>query len=158
MGDMDELVLLKLGGSLITDKSIPYTPRFDKLAELAADISAALRTHPELSLVLGHGSGSFGHTAAKEYRTRDGVSGRGESQTRLYWRGFSEVWFQASALNRFVIDSLHASEVPYVAFAPVSAVTASDGRVSGWDLTPLKAALRAGMVPVVYGDVIFDTV
>jgi isopentenyl phosphate kinase len=56
------------------------------------------------------------------------------------------------------MDSLHASEVPCVALAPVSAVTASDGQVSGWDLTPLKAALRAGMVPVVYGDVIFDTV
>jgi isopentenyl phosphate kinase len=59
MGDMDELVLLKLGGSLITDKSVPYTPRFDKLAELAADISAALQTSPQLSLVLGHGSGSL---------------------------------------------------------------------------------------------------
>ncbi len=154
---MAELVLLKLGGSLITDKSVPYTPRFDKLAELAADLSAVRQSLPNLSLVLGHGSGSFGHTAAREYHTREGVR-RGESQTRPYWHGFAEVWFQAAALNRFLMDSLHVSKVPSLALAPVSAVTASDGKVSGWDLTPLKAALAAGLVPVVYGDVIFDSV
>jgi isopentenyl phosphate kinase len=154
---MYELILLKLGGSLITDKSVPYTPRFDKLAELAADIFAALQANPDLSLVLGHGSGSFGHTAAQQYHTRDGVPAAAGSPGP-YWHGFAEVWFQASALNRFVMDSLHASEVRSLALPPVSALTASDGKVSAWDLTPLRAALAAGLVPVVYGDVIFDTV
>lgn len=160
---MHELVFLKLGGSLITDKTLPYTPRLAKLADLTAQILAVKQTHPNLSLVLGHGSGSFGHTAAKEYRTRDGAPLRlppfsakigGENP---YWRGFAEVWYQASALNRFVMEALHAAGVPSLALAPVSAVTASDGKVSSWDLTPLKAALSAGLVPVVYGDVIFDT-
>ncbi len=150
---MDELILLKLGGSLITDKTMPYTPRFDILAELAAQISAALRTYPNLSLVLGHGSGSFGHTAAKQYRTRDGV---GVGSPRPYWHGFSEVWYQASQLNRFVMDALRNEEIPSVALGPVSAVTASDGKLRSWDLGPLKAALAAGLVPVVHGDVIFD--
>jgi isopentenyl phosphate kinase len=161
---MTELVFLKLGGSLITDKTLPYTPRLDKLTDLAAQISAVLSTR-QLSLVLGHGSGSFGHTAAKEHGTRDGLphpnpspNGRGARGEGGYWHGFAEVWYQASALNRFVMESLHTAGVPSLAFAPVSAVTASDGKVSGWDLTPLKAALSAGLVPVVYGDVIFDTV
>lgn len=151
---MNELVLLKLGGSLITDKSMPYTARFDKLAELAAELAEALKSLPDLSLVLGHGSGSFGHTAARQYQTRDGV---GAGLLRQYWFGFSEVWFQASALNRFVMDSLHASEVQAVALAPISAVMAADGKISCWDLSPLKAALAAGLIPVVYGDVIFDS-
>jgi isopentenyl phosphate kinase len=165
---MNELVFLKLGGSLITDKTLPYTPRLDKLADLAAQISTALRverveTEPGLSLVLGHGSGSFGHTAAKKYGTRAGLSPHfrrkwGEPEGGSYWAGFSEVWYQASTLNRFVMESLHMAGVPSLALAPVSAVTASDGKVSGWDLTPLKAALSAGLVPVVYGDVVFDTV
>jgi isopentenyl phosphate kinase len=164
---MDELVLLKLGGSLITDKTMPYTPRFDKLAELSAQISAALQTHPNLSIVLGHGSGSFGHTAAKQYHTRDGLPSPGGTSARQgrgaggeggggYWRGFAEVWYQASQLNRFVMDALHTEEVPSLALGPVSAVIASDGKVSSWDLAPLKAALAAGLVPVVHGDVIFD--
>ena len=152
---MNELVFLKLGGSLITDKSVPYTPRFDKLAELATDLSATLRSLPNLSIVLGHGSGSFGHTAAREYHTREGIGADGVRPD--YWQGFAEVWFQAAALNRFVMDSLHTSEVPSLALAPVSALTASDGIVSGWDLTPLKAVLAAGLVPVIYGDVVFDS-
>jgi len=170
---MDEFVFLKLGGSLITDKTLPYTPRLNKLADLAAQIATVKQARPELSLVLGHGSGSFGHTAAKEYKTREGDPHRpagispkydepqsylGEAGRGPYWRGFSEVWYQASALNRFVMESLHAAGVPSLALAPVSAVTASDGKVSSWDLGPLKAALAAGLVPVIYGDVIFDTV
>jgi isopentenyl phosphate kinase len=164
---MDELILLKLGGSLITDKTTPYTPRFDKLAELSAQISAALRAHPGLPLVLGHGSGSFGHTAARQYHTRDGLpspSGTSARQVRgvggegRYWRGFAEVSFQALQLNRFLMDSLHNEEVPALALGPVSAATASDGKLSGWDLAPLKAALAAGLVPVIHGDVVFDDV
>lgn len=159
---MDELVLLKLGGSLITDKSLPYTPRFDRLSELASEIADARRAYPGLSLVLGHGSGSFGHTAARQYRTRDGipafVPAQNDEKEGDYWRGFAEVWFQAAMLNRFVMDTLHDMEVPALALAPVSAVAAGDGKISSWDLGPLKAALMAGLVPVVYGDVIFDSV
>jgi isopentenyl phosphate kinase len=148
---VNELVLLKLGGSLITDKTKPYTPRTERLGDLAAQIARAIETHPDLRLVLGHGSGSFGHTAAEIFGTRDGVSGA-ES-----WRGFAEVWFQASALNRFVMDSLRASGIPAVALAPVASVIAREGYVVSWDLAPLKAALGAKLLPVVYGDVIFDT-
>lgn len=166
--DKEELVLLKLGGSLITDKTIAYSPRFEKLAQLSAQISAARRANPGLRLVLGHGSGSFGHTAAKKHHTRDGLSSphfartsaqnRGTEGGSEYWEGFAEVWYQASQLNRFVMDSLHDEQIPALTLGPVSAVTASDGKLSGWDLTSLKAALAAGLVPVVHGDVIFDSV
>ncbi len=156
---MTELIFLKLGGSLITDKTRPYTPRLDILDSLARQILAAKQARPGLALVLGHGSGSFGHVAAKEYRTRDGLAGAGLSGaglTRPYWFGFSEVWFQASALNRFVMEALREAGVSALALAPVSSVTACDGKVSRWDLNPLKSALSAGLVPVVYGDVVFD--
>jgi len=160
---MTELVFLKLGGSLITDKTRAYTVRQEKLDELAGQIATALDANPSLSLVLGHGSGSFGHTAAKEYQTRDGLcrSATLTTETRMadenrYWHGFAEVWFQASQLNRFVMEALHKAQVACLALAPVSAVTARDGKVSSWNLDPLKAALAAGLVPVVYGDVIFD--
>jgi len=160
---MTELVFLKLGGSLITDKTRAYTVRQEKLDELAGQIATALDANPSLSLVLGHGSGSFGHTAAKEYQTRAGLQQPAtlttEHQTAeesRYWHGFAEVWFQASQLNRFVMEALHKAQVACLALAPVSAVTARDGKVSSWNLDPLKAALAAGLVPVVYGDVIFD--
>lgn len=151
-----ELILLKLGGSLITDKTVAYTPRLDVLDQLATELAAALWGNPRLHLVLGHGSGSFGHTAAKQYGTRNGL--KPDEAPGEYWRGFAEVWYQASELNRFVMDALHKAGVPSVRISPVSAVTASDGKLSSWDLAPLNAALAARLVPVVHGDVIFDSV
>jgi len=162
---MTELILLKLGGSLITDKDKPYTPRLDKLAELAREIRSVLS--PEHRIVLGHGSGSFGHAAAKEYGTRDGaplrlppnaehLGGVARSAEGGYWKGFAEVWFQASQLNRFVMEALREAGIPSVALAPVAAVTSREVKVSAWDLNPLRAALEAGLLPVIYGDVIFD--
>ena len=147
---MDQLVFLKLGGSLITDKTKPYTPRLEVLADLAAQVEAARRELPGLQLILGHGSGSFGHAAASRYQTRKGVSGPEA------WAGFAEVWYQASALDRLVINSLHEAGSPAVALAPVASVSARDGQVAAWDLGPLRAALANGLLPVVYGDVIFD--
>jgi len=75
-----------------------------------------------------------------------------------YWHGFAEVWYQASALNRFVMDILHAAGVDAMTFSPASSVLADNGRVAQWDLEPLRAALENGILPVVHGDVIFDRV
>ena len=149
---MSELIFLKLGGSLITDKTIPFTPRLDKMAVLAAEIARILQTRQDLSLVFGHGSGSFGHTPAKIHGTRQGVA------TPEQWIGFTEVWYQASVLNRFMMDALHAAGIPGLALAPVASVMARDGRVAHWDLGPLHSAMNNGMVPVIHGDVVFDEV
>jgi len=166
---MPELVFLKLGGSLITDKTQAYTARLDKLADLATQIARALQTQPELRLVLGHGSGSFGHTAAKKYGTRDGApapldpSGHSPHFLRKwgepeggYWQGFAEVWYQASTLNRYVIQALREAGIPAMTFSPAASVWSQNGQVADWNLSQIKAALENGIIPVVHGDVIFD--
>jgi isopentenyl phosphate kinase len=145
-----ELYFLKLGGSLITDKSKPHTPRQEVLARLAEEIATALQKRPNLRLVLGHGSGSFGHVAGHRYGTRQGVA------SPEGWRGFAEVWREAAALNHFVMDALHTAGLPAVAFSPLAAVLAADAAVKTWNLEPLRLALQAGLLPVVYGDVALD--
>ena len=149
--ELHSLQFLKLGGSLITDKQRAHTARPEVLKRLAVEISAAFVQNPDLNLLLGHGSGSFGHVPAKEYDTRQGV------KTEHEWRGFTEVWFEASDLNRLVIQALHAEGLPAIAFPPSAMVVAQDGEVLSWDLSPLRSALQAGLLPVVYGDVVFDT-
>jgi isopentenyl phosphate kinase len=144
------LTFLKLGGSLITDKTHPYTPRLEIMDELAGQIAMALHENPALQLVLGHGSGSFGHEAASKFGTRAGVSGEEA------WRGFAEVWYQASSLNRLVVEALHKAGLPAVTLAPLSMVTANEGKVTAWELASLKSALENGLLPVIHGDVIFD--
>jgi isopentenyl phosphate kinase len=153
---MQNLVFLKLGGSLITDKTRPHTARRDTLERLAAEIAAARRETPHLPLLIGHGSGSFGHVAAKKYATRDGITSAAAQDS--YWLGFSEVWQEAAALNRLVMDVLRKAEISAMAFPPSATVLAKDGNIAVWDLRPLRKALAHGIVPVVYGDAVFDEV
>lgn len=163
---MKELVFLKLGGSLITDKTQPYTPKLDVIEDVALQILTALKASPDLRLVIGHGSGSFGHVAASEYHTREGFFPRPsplihrerDKTEDNYWKGFAEVWYQASALNQFVMKSLHKMKIPAIALPPSANVIASDGKVSIWETTSVSMALAAGLVPVIYGDVTFDEI
>ena len=149
---MTELVFIKLGGSLITDKTTPYTVRPDKLSELAREVKSALARDPNLRIVLGHGSGSFGHFAVKEHFPQL------EIRDKKDWLGFSEVWYRASQLNHHVMDALHETGIPAMAIQPSASVIAKNGTVEHWELTPLQHALEAGIVPVIFGDMIFDNV
>lgn len=146
------LVFLKLGGSLITVKDKPYTPRLDVLERLADEVAEARRQEPGLKILLGHGSGSFGHVPASHYHTREGV------KTAEEWQGFVEVERQAVELNHLVMDALERAELPALAFSPLAAVTARDGKVAAWDLLPLQTALNKNLLPVVHGDVVIDQV
>jgi isopentenyl phosphate kinase len=147
----NDLVFLKLGGSLITEKTKTTAPRMEVIRRLAEEIAAALKAVPNIRLILGHGSGSFGHVPAKKYKTREGV------RTEEEWTGFTEVWQQAQSLNRIVMDALGAAHVSAIGFPPSASVMAKRGRLSSWDLSPIKLALNANLVPVVFGDVVFDT-
>lgn len=152
MSPLPTLHFLKLGGSLITDKATPHTARVEVIARLAQEIAEWRAENREQRLVIGHGSGSFGHVPARKYRTRRGVHSAAE------WQGFVEVGREAAALHRLVMDTLVETGLPAVSFPPSACVLASDGRVAAWELRPLQAALEAGLLPVVYGDVVFDEV
>lgn len=148
--DPGSLQFVKWGGSLITDKNNPSSARPEVLARLAAELAEYFHSQPEARVVLGHGSGSFGHVPAQRYHTRLGVNSPEE------WLGFLEVWRQAASLNKLVMDALQQAGLPAIALQPSAAIVSTNGKVSQWDLGPLQAALAAGLIPVVYGDVIFD--
>jgi isopentenyl phosphate kinase len=145
------LQFLKLGGSLITEKNRARTLRKQVLERLSGEIALAYRLNPELRLVVGNGAGSFGHVSAKKYGTRQGVN------TPAEWRGFVEVWREAATLSHYVSAALQEAGLPALAIHPSSAVISAGGQVASWDIAPLRAALQAGLVPVIHGDVIFDT-
>lgn len=147
---MSTLQFLKLGGSLITEKDRPHTHRPHTLARLAAELRSAISQEPQMLVLLGHGSGSFGHVPAKKFATRQGV------YTASQWRGFVEVWRQAGELNRLVMRALHEAGLSAIAFPPSAGITTEDGRIVSWNLFPVEASLKAGSLPVVFGDVVFD--
>ncbi len=149
---MADLIFLKLGGSLLTDKTRPQALRGDVLQRLAAEIAAARAARPELRLLLGHGSGSFGHMAASQHRTRDGVT------SPQGWCGYAQTAAVAAQLNRLVVEALWQVGTPALPVQPSASARCHAGELLALDERPLIAALAHSLVPVIYGDVALDDV
>ncbi|MCB9451822.1 MAG: isopentenyl phosphate kinase family protein [Anaerolineaceae bacterium] len=146
------LTLVKLGGSLITDKRVEASFRQEAAAQIAQEISRARQENPELQLIIGHGSGSFGHFVAKQHQTIAGV------HTPEQWRGFAEVATVAAELNYLVARELSAAGVPVWRMQPSASALSRDGVLVNLALEPLQQGVEHGLVPLVYGDVALDTV
>ena len=56
------------------------------------------------------------------------------------------------------MEALHNAGLRTIALPPSGSVIASDGQVSVWETTHIRMALAADMVPVIFGDVVFDEV
>ncbi len=149
---MSELLFLKLGGSLLTDKTRAQALRPDVLARLVGEIAAALAARPDLRLLLGHGSGSFGHVTAQRWGTRAGVASAEQ------WRGFAAVSHVASELNRLVVDALWEAGVPALRIQPSASALCHDGELRFLVERPLVMGLEHGLTPVIHGDVSLDEV
>jgi isopentenyl phosphate kinase len=146
---MPEAILIKLGGSLITEKSREETARPEVIRRLAAEIAALAASRPEL-LILGHGSGSFGHVAAKRFGIAQGIRDAGQLP------GVSLTQQKAAALHRIVTAALSAAGAFPFSIAPSSCVVSAAGRPVELADEPLLLALGSGLLPVVYGDVVTD--
>jgi isopentenyl phosphate kinase len=149
---LSERVFLKLGGSLITDKTREQTPRLDVIRRLAREVRQALDARPDLQLLIGHGSGSYGHFAGRRYRTREGIVSD-ES-----WRGYAEASAIAARLNRLVSDALLEADVPALSVQPSASALCRDGQLVRLEVRPIVTALENGLVSLVYGDVALDEV
>jgi isopentenyl phosphate kinase len=146
------LTFVKLGGSVITDKTGEEAPDLPVIRRLASEVYAALdRFTPGDRLIVGHGSGSFGHTYARRYGVHTGIAPGGD------WMGFALTAAAALRLNRIVVDELLAAGVPAIALQPSATLLAQAGRLTDWDTTAIGRALGHGLVPVVHGDVAFDS-
>ncbi len=146
------LVFLKLGGSLITDKNRPMTPDYNILTGAANEIARAITGPVDLAILLGHGSGSYGHSAASEYDTRNGVN------TLKQWQGFTEVAYAAAELNAIVIRHLLDAGLRAMKFPPSALGFSHNKLVQSFHIEQMKQAFKHDLLPVTHGDVVFDPV
>lgn len=144
------LTFVKLGGSVLTDKTRAEAADLPVIRRLAAEVHEALTACPELRLILGHGSGSFGHTYALRYGVHRGIPPGGD------WMGFALTAAAALRLNRVVIDELLAAGVPALALQPSTTLRAVNGELATWNTATVLQALDHGLTPVIHGDVAFD--
>lgn len=147
-----QTVYVKLGGALLTDKRQAEAPRSAVIRRLAAEIQAARQAISGLRLIIGHGSGSFGHLYGQRYGTRAGVL------TPEQWYGFAATGDAAARLNRIVVAALLEAGVPAWSIQPSVALRCVDGRICAGPETTVAHALDNGLTPVVFGDVALDSV
>jgi len=147
---LSELVFLKLGGSLITDKNREATAREEVIRRTAREIRSALEANPDLQLLVGHGSGSFGHFVARRYSLLE--------EGPPNWQGYAETGAAAARLNRLVTDVFLVEGVPVVSTQPSASAHCWDGELVGMATKPIELMLHHGLVPLVYGDVALDEV
>lgn len=138
------VVVLKLGGSVLTEKAEPETVDRVSLEAVARAIGAA-----DEALLLVHGGGSFGHYHAEQH----GVSDRDGTHDPA---AVSAIHGAMRRLNDRVVDSLRDHGVPAVGVDPLSMAQRDDGgKLTLWD-QPLAVVVESAVVPVLFGDVIAD--
>lgn len=146
------VTLVKLGGSLITDKTKPRTVERARLRRLSAEIAAGWSGG---GLIVGHGSGSFGHPEALAAGLVGGAGGR-RLDSAADRMGIARTQSAAQALHRLIVSSLIDAGVPAYSQPPSGFLVADDGKAQGPPPEPLAEALRQGLVPVTMGDVAMD--
>jgi isopentenyl phosphate kinase len=139
--------ILKIGGSVITDKDGELAARTAVINRLAEEIQEA----GVQDLIVVHGGGSFGHPLAQKYGIKEGFK---EEAQKI---GFSETHHVMTVLNGLFMDSLIWHNIPAVSITPSSCVITENGRIKSFEDTALKTLLKMGFLPVLYGDAVLDT-
>ncbi|WP_408958112.1 isopentenyl phosphate kinase [Natrinema sp. 74] len=140
------MIVLKLGGSVITEKDRAETLDGDALERAADGIAAALEDGRE-DLVIVHGGGSFGHHNASEHGVST-TAGTRDANAVLDIHGAMQT------LNRFVLSRLLERDVEAVPVHPFSAAHRdAEGRLE-LPIAQIETMLAEGFVPVLHGDVI----
>lgn len=138
------LVLIKLGGSAITDKTTPYKARKTVIRRLAREIKAADKNY---KFIIAHGSGSYGHTSASKYGGKKGYKSK---------IGIATVARDASKINQIFTEIFIDEGLSVISLRPMSMILADKGKNTDQFFKVIDEVLDQELIPVVYGDVIWD--
>lgn len=147
----EEKVFIKLGGSLITEKSTPFTINWNETRRIVKEIKEVVDENKRMKLLVGHGGGSFPHPIASFFETAKGFI-RENSR-----RGFVLCQNAASSLNRLLVDLMIDYGINALSIQPSACCITNNGDISNFFAQPIKMCLENDIIPVVYGDCVFDT-
>ena len=145
------LTLIKLGGSIITDKEIPMSLRKPILRRLVGEIASAKQEKPDQLLIVGHGQGSFAHVPASKYQTMEGFI---NEESVL---GMAIVQDSAASLNRLVVHEFLKHELPAVSFYASNTIVTKKRVKQHFCADAINEYLQKGLLPVTCGDVLVDS-
>ena len=146
------ITILKLGGSVITDRK-DERPRLRsrRLARIAREISEGW--HPgQSSLLIIHGAGSFGHPIVRRTGIDRGVR---EGSQRI---AMGETQRLQSELNAEVVRRMLHAGLPAFPVQPSASAVMEAGRLVSLGTDAIEGFLDAGIVPVLNGVPAYDRV
>lgn len=143
---MARLAVLKLGGSLVTEKKRDGALRREALTS----IGAALAGLSWLPLIIIHGGGGRVHEVAAQYQVALGSASPGGVE------GFVKTSLETRRLNLQVTQALAEGGLRCVGLPSAAVYQTRRGRIVSAALDPVLAALDQGVTPVLNGDVVFD--
>ncbi|MGC8680201.1 MAG: isopentenyl phosphate kinase [Candidatus Micrarchaeia archaeon] len=146
---MKELYFLKIGGSIITDLSKPYTAKTEVMRRIINEIKEA-KNKEGFDIILGHGSGSFAHIPAKEYNVSAGLINENSK------KGSTLTYLAAKELNNIILKEAINLGIDMFPFSPSSFGVAEDSILNEGFVSNIKTALERGFIPITYGDVVID--
>ncbi len=135
-----EIYVLKIGGSVLTDKGEIRKARKDTIKRISKEIAQAARKN----LILVHGAGSFGHPQAKVY-----LKSREVKDALITHEAVKE-------LNWLVVSALTDCGQKAIPLNPLSAVVSKGGKIEYKLNDQIELALKQGIIPVLHGDIILD--
>lgn len=145
-----KVILIKLGGSVITNKEIPNQLRSEVAHRLVKEIAQAQRENPEVLFVVGHGQGSFAHVPASKYKTMDGFINEDSAL------GMAIVQDSAAQLNRHIVHMFLEEGLPAVSLLASNSLVTNNREAEVFFADVFEEYIKRGLFPVTGGDVIID--
>lgn len=144
------LKIIKIGGSVITYKE-SESPKANKdaLKRLASEIAEAYR-QMNLSLVIVHGAGSYGHPYVKKTRIHEGI------KNKKQLTDFAETQRKQNELNCIVTKALIANDLPAIPSQASAHAIMRRKKLIEMDTRVVKGFLDIGLIPVLYGVPAYD--
>jgi isopentenyl-diphosphate delta-isomerase len=145
--EITEIIILKLGGSLLTDKNKPFSLREKILDSCLNQIIESNKL-----IILIHGGGSFGHPIAKKYQISLGLNDSVEDQIF----GLSKTHEAMNTFNSTIIGKLLDKGYPAISIQPSSIFIKEFNQITVKTIEPIERLLELKIMPVLYGDIILS--
>lgn len=139
------MILIKLGGSVITDKSQYKKFNKEQASRLCREIAESGR-----ATMIVHGAGSFGHVLAKRYAIQNGLMDFAQVAPAAM------VHHDAMELGMLLTSELMAVGIPAASVAPGSCFVMEKGKLVVKDDEAIRRMMHVGIMPVTFGDVVMD--
>ena len=146
-----DLVILKIGGSVITDKKRNRKIINKKKLERIIKEIACAKNKNNFSLIIVHGAGPFGHKIAKSFDLKNGYKNKSQI------KAISDLSLDLKKLNIEILRCLKKENIFSITFEQSSVWKMTNKRLCDCDLSIINEYLQLNLTPILYGDILIDS-